>query len=110
VDEFEDELSPLGVDLAALRRAPAAQAAAMLRDWADLLTLASRHEPQPASLRAVLYTGGDSAPGVAEAMAASWAGLCAGLWHETLPGDHFGLLRAPAVTRIAVELGGGRGA
>jgi thioesterase domain-containing protein len=104
VDELAGVLAPLGVDLSALRQGSTAQVAAMLRDWADLLTLAARHEPQPASVRAVLYTGQDHAPGTGEAMAASWAGLCTGLWHESVPGDHFGVLRPPAVNRIAAGL------
>ncbi|GIH02018.1 hypothetical protein Rhe02_00850 [Rhizocola hellebori] len=110
VDELLETLSPLGVDVGALRQTPAAQVAAMMRDWAGLLTLASRHDLQPGAVKAVLYTGADNGPGVGEAMAASWSGLCAGLWHETVPGDHFEVLRSPAVTRIAAGLTGEYGA
>ncbi len=98
-------LRRLGIDPQALRQADPAEAAALVDQWRDLLSLVAEHEHRAVDVAASLILAADNPPGYPEAIEASWHGLCRTLSVHRLPGDHFGVLTRPEVVRIVAEGG-----
>jgi thioesterase domain-containing protein len=94
--DVEELLAGFGVDT--LQATPPAE---FLDDWARLLDLVAAYQPVPSGVPGQLFVSADNPAGYPERIAASWAGLYPDLAVEQVPGDHFGLLRAPAVALVA---------
>jgi len=101
--DHEELLAGFGVDLAGYRATPPAEAAALLDDWAGLLELAANYEPAPVEAPAWLVLCADNPAGYPERIAASWDGLHPALVTESVPGDHFALLKSPAALIAGFE-------
>jgi thioesterase domain-containing protein len=64
-----------------------------------------RYRPQPYPGPVHLFSASDSGPSRQAQLAAALRGLCTGhLTVTSIPGDHWGLLRAEHVTEAALEL------